>query len=57
MSNYCSVFCLCVAAVSCVLSVAFMGIAVSTDNWQHVSGKLDVFVDDVGVVVLIVVVP
>jgi len=50
MSNYCSVFCLCVAAVSCVLSVAFMGIAVSTDNWQHVSGKLDVFVDDIVVV-------
>jgi hypothetical protein len=50
MSNYCSVFCLCVAAVSCVLSVAFMGIAVSTDNWQHVSGKLVVFVDDVVVV-------
>jgi hypothetical protein len=50
MSNYCSVFCLCVAAVSCVLSVAFMGIAVSTDNWQHVSGKLIVFVDGGGVV-------
>jgi hypothetical protein len=27
-----------------------MGIAVSTDNWQHVSGKIVVFVDDVGVV-------
>ncbi len=38
MANYCSVLCLCVAAVACVLSIAFMSIAISTDNWQHVSG-------------------
>ena len=39
MSNFCSVLCLCVAAVSCVLSIALMAIAISTDNWQQVSGR------------------
>ena len=33
----CSVITLCVATITCLISVAFMGIAFSTDNWLHIS--------------------
>lgn len=36
-SQCCSVCSLCVAAVATLLSVAFVGIAFSTDNWLHVT--------------------
>ena len=35
--NYCSVFSLCVAAIATLVSVAFVGIAFSTDNWQNIN--------------------
>lgn len=34
---YCSVMSLCFAAITCLSSVAFVGIAFSTDNWVHIS--------------------
>ena len=34
-SSYCSVFSLCVAAIATLVSVAFVGIAFSTDNWLN----------------------
>jgi len=37
MSTTCSVFSLCLAAVATMMSVAFVGIAFSTDNWLHVT--------------------
>lgn len=37
MSQYCSVFALCFAAMAAMCSVACLSIAFSTDNWQHIS--------------------
>ena len=36
-SSYCSVFSLCVAAIATLVSVAFVGIAFSTDNWLNIT--------------------
>lgn len=37
MTNDCGVVSLCTAAITALVSVAFVGIAFSTDNWLHVS--------------------
>ena len=36
-SSYCSAFSLCVAAIATLVSVAFVGIAFSTDNWLNIT--------------------
>ena len=40
-SSYCSVFSLCVAAIATLVSVAFVGIAFSTDNWLNITVDRD----------------
>ena len=40
-SGYCSVFSLCVAAIATLVSVAFVGIAFSTDNWLNITVDRD----------------
>lgn len=46
-NHHCSTIVLCLASVCALTSVAFMALAFSTDNWQHISVDREIIVRNV----------